>query len=306
MKASISILIITYNRVEDTLALLENLREQEELNRYVGEILLLNNNSSDDYGALEEFIKKHPTFPIKYIDHDENLGVARGRNFLIQKAKYPLFLVLDDDVVFQEKDAIKKAASLFSKPQFIENNTAVITLNIHYFDTGLRQPNALPHKKYKEYKDKEWFLTYYFVGAAHLMRRELFQKTKLYPENFFYGMEEYDLSYRIVEAGYTLAYDNSIKVLHKESPLGRITKKEKLAMLWYNKCVVAWRYLPDKYYRTTAFMWSLEYLKNTGFDFVGMFKNMRKVRKIRKQVPIQKISPKALDYLKQVKARLWY
>ena len=44
--------------------------------------------------------------------------------------------------------------------------------------------------------------------------------------------------------GYSIAYSDKMVMLHKESPLGRKTKKEKMAMLWINKSKVAWRYLP--------------------------------------------------------------
>lgn len=306
MAANISILIITYNRPDDTLALLENLKMQTDISLYVGEILLLNNASSVSYVSIENFIEANKELPIKYISHHENLGVARGRNFLIKKALFPLLLVLDDDVVLKQEDAIVQVATLFSKPQFIENNTAVLTLNIFYYDTKERQRNALPHKHYEAYKEKEWFLTYYFTGAAHLMKKELFSKTGLYPENFFYGMEEYDLSYRIIEAGYTLGYDASVQVLHKESPGGRVTNKEKLSMMWYNKCVVAWRYLPVKYFFTTAIMWLFEYLKQTGFYIPGALKTLFKIRNIPGTTAKHKISRDALDYLKNTKARIWY
>lgn len=306
MPADISILIITYNRPEDTLALLENLNTQIDLSNYVGEILLLNNHSNVNYEMVTNYLQEHPELPVQYINHSENLGVARGRNFLIKRAQYPYLLVLDDDVVFDRDDALKTIAGLFAKPHFSENDTAVITLNIYYYETGQPQKNALPHKRYKAHKDRQWFLTYYFTGAAHLMKKELFRQTGYYPEDFFYGMEEYDLSYRIVDAGYTLAYDNSVKVLHKESPAGRITNKEKLGMMWYNKCVVARRYLPKKYFYSTALMWALEYLMKTGFDISGMIKQFRKIRKIPSKVQAQKINTDSLNYLKSVNARLWY
>lgn len=306
MTQTISILIITYNRPEDTLDLLKSLNAQNNIDELVGEILILNNNSSVSYTEIEEYIKEHPDLKVKYIAHDKNLGVAGGRNFLIKKAQFPLLLVLDDDVIIPEKDAMIKAAGLFAKKQFEDHNTAVITLNIFYHSTNERQKNALPHKKYTQYKDKEWFMTYYFTGAAHLMKKELFEKTGLYPEDFFYGMEEYDLSYRIIDAGYALAYDNSIKILHKESPAGRVTNREKLGMMWYNKSVVAWRYLPTIYFHSTVLMWGLFYLKKSDFHLSGFFRTYSKIRKIRTTISTNKISLAALGYLKKVKARLWY
>ena len=302
----ISIIIITYNRPDETLALLQNLKEQKDLNSCVKEILLLNNASTVQYDNVIDFILNNKNLSIEYINSTENMGVAKGRNFLIEKAQNPYLLVLDDDVVFADDGAISIINTMFDKQQYVVNNTGIITLNIYYFDTKARQKNALPHKRYEIYKDKKWFLTYYFTGAAHLMKKELFDKTGFYPEDFFYGMEEYDLSYRAINSGYTLAYDNSVKVWHKESPIGRITNKEKMAMMWFNKSKVAWKYLPKKYFYSTVLMWSLEYLAKTKFDIRGYFKTWRKVCSLRKLVLRQAISKKALKYLKSVQARLWY
>ena len=302
----ISILIISYNRPEDALSLLQNLKEQIELNKHVGEVLLLNNASTVSYEMVENFAATNPDLPLIYFKNDENAGVAKGRNILIKKSRFPLLLVLDDDVVFAEKNAIAKIATLFQKPQCVENNTAVITLNIFYFETKKRQKEALPHKNYNEYKNKSWFLTYYFTGAAHLMKKELFEKTGFYPSDFFYGMEEYDLSFRIINSGYSLAFDADVKVFHKESPKGRLANKEKLKMMWFNKSKVAFTYLPKKYFYTTAFFWSLFYLKKTGFNLKGFFENWKKIKAIPLTVSVKKIDERALNYLKKVKARLWY
>lgn len=304
--ALLSVLIITYNRPGDALALLENLKQQNNLQQKVGEVLLLNNASTVPYTAISKFIENNPEFPLRYFEHPENLGVARGRNFLIKKAAFPYLLVLDDDVEFPEPNAIEHAAALFQKKRYIENNTAIITLNIFYFDTGERQKEALPHKNYSHYKDKDWFLTYYFTGAAHLMLKELFDHTGYYPEDFFYGMEEYDLSYRVLEAGYTLAFDSSVKVLHKESASGRVTNKQKLSMMWLNKSKVAQRYLPGRYFYSTALMWSLQYLKKTGFDLKGFFQTWGKVKSIPSNTASKKVGKRTLAYLRKVEARLWY
>jgi GT2 family glycosyltransferase len=303
---NLSILIISYNRPEETFALLENLKAQTNFLAFVGEVLLLNNASTVSYASIENFKNAFPDFPLIYIQSDENLGVAGGRNFLIEKATFPFLLVLDDDVVFAELNAIGQVSALFEKEQYVNNNTAVITLNIFYFDTKERQKEALPHKNYEKYKNKDWFFTYYFTGAAHLMRREIFDKTGLYPADFFYGMEEYDLSYRIIDAGYSLAFDADVKVLHKESAKGRLANKEKLKMMWFNKSKVAFRYLPQKYFYSTSFFWSLFYLKKSGFDLKGFLKTWKKIKPIPATVSEKKINGKSLKYLKKVKARLWY
>jgi GT2 family glycosyltransferase len=168
------------------------------------------------------------------------------------------------------------------------------------------QVNALPHKRFAEYKDKHFFETYYYAGGAHAVKRDVIEQLGSYPDDFFYGMEEYDLSYRILEAGYTIVYSDKIVMLHKESPLGRKPKNEKLRMMWVNKSKVAYRYLPKKYYYSTAFMWSLQYLKMTGFNLGGFFKGWKEVFAIPKKEKRSPVSREAMEQLKKVKARLWY
>ncbi len=305
-QAPLSILIITYNRLEDTLLLLKNLLLQQRFDSVVQEILLLNNNSSDDYADLEKFIALHPQLKVKYFNHHENLGVARGRNFLIPKAQAPYLLVIDDDMEFEDREAMVKLSVLLDQVFFKENNTALVTFGVFYFENKERQLIAFPHKVYDEFLPQKQFLTYYFAGGAHVVRRDLFDTIGLYTEDFFSGMEEYDLSYRILLAGFTIGYDDSVAVLHKESPNGRMPNKQKLAMLWLNKSKVAWRYLPKKYFYSTAFMWSLQFLKQTHFDFKSWIKTFRNIFQIPKTEKRKPITPAVMAYLKNVKARLWY
>ena len=119
-------------------------------------------------------------------------------------------------------------------------------------------------------------------------------------------MEEYDLSYRILDAGYSIVYSDRILMLHKESPLGRKTKKEKMAMLWINKSKVAWRYLPMIYFYTTAILWSFEYLGKTGFDLRGWFRGWMEIMKIPSAEKRKTVNATTLAYLSSVDARLWY
>lgn len=304
--AKLSILVITYNRPKDTLELLQTLQSQNEIDKYLGEILLLNNSSTESYIEVEEYINNTPELKVNYIRHAENLGVARGRNYLIPLAKFPILVTLDDDFLLPDQNSLKKIAHFFDRPEYQKKNTGAITFNVFYTENNQRQITAFPHKNVDKYQDKEWFFTYYFIGCANVIKREVFEKTGLYPEDFFYGMEEYDLSYRIIEAGYTLGYDNSVIGMHKESPLGRVPHNDKIAMLWYNKSKVAWRYLPNKYYYSTAIMWGLQYLLKTKMDLRGFFKTWRKVIGIPKVVIPQKIGNTAMEYLKSVEARLWY
>jgi len=287
------------------LELAKNIAQLEKADELLEEVIIVNNASADDYSAVTDFIKKNPNIPFKYFDSPENLGVAGGRNYALQKGVAPIVIMLDDDAVLQGKDSLIQVMNEFETANTFRPK-AIISFKVLYYDTGLMQQNALPHKRYDEYKDSNFFETYYYAGGAHAVRREVITDLGHYPDDFFYGMEEYDLSYRILEKGYSIVFTDKVVMLHKESPLGRKPKKEKLEMMWINKSKVAYRYLPKKYFYSTAFMWSLQYLRMTGFNIGGFFKGWKKVSNIPRQEQRKSISRSTLEYLDKVKARLWY
>lgn len=287
------------------LELLQNINQLDQAEELLQEVIVVNNASTESYEIVKNFIATNSQLPFKYFDAPSNLGVAGGRNYALQKATAPILIMLDDDAVLQNKDCLTKLVKEF-ETQNTARPKAIVSFKVLYYDTLQMQVNALPHKRFKEYKDKSFFETYYYAGGAHAVKKEVIEKLGYYPAEFFYGMEEYDLSYRILDAGYSIIYSDKIVMLHKESPLGRKPKKEKLRMMWVNKSKVAYRYLPKKYFYSTAFMWSLQYLKITGFDFGGFFKGWNEVFKIPSSEKRRPVSERTMYYLRKIKARLYY
>lgn len=287
------------------LALVKNIATLNRASELLQEVIIVNNASTVDYRDTKAFIAEHPEIPFTFIDSAENLGVARGRNFAVSHSTGKYLIMLDDDAEMGNADCLEILLEEFEQ-QPSKRETAIISFRVEYFDTRTLQANAFPHKDLAAHQDLVRFDTYYFAGGAHAIRRDLFLQMGGYPLDFFYGMEEYDLSYRLIDAGYGLRYADRVLMLHKESPLGRNTKKEKQAMLWVNKSKVAWRYLPMMYFWSTALMWSVEYLRKTQYDFSGWMNGWRSILQIRsseKRTPIRK---DGLTYLRKVRARLWY
>ncbi|MEY4278362.1 MAG: hypothetical protein RL377_366 [Bacteroidota bacterium] len=299
---NIAIIIITYNRPEDMLALANNIVSLDHKEALLEEVIIVNNNSSKDYTALKEFISLNKQVNFNYIESNENLGVSKGRNFAIQQAKAPLLLMLDDDCEIAEKNALQTIDELFrDKP-----NTGIISIKVEYFHNRQMQVNAFPHKAFEKYKHLSNFETYYFAGGAHIVRKAVMEKIGNYPAQFFYGMEEYDLSYRILNAGYTIEYNSAVTMLHKESPEGRQPNKDKVKGMWLNKTIVAYTYLPKIHVLSTAIMWSLFYLAKTKFDLIGFIQNWKAIAKIPSRIKRTPLKKSTLAYLKKVNARLWY
>jgi len=299
---SVSFVIITYNRPEDALALAENISQLEELAQLVEEVIIVNNKSSVSYQALEDFIAAHPEVPFRYFVTDENLGVSRGRNYAIRQSRAPLLFFLDDDALIRNSDALLAIDELFGGAPDI----GIAAFKVYYHSTGEMQKNAFPHKRFAERKDWPQFDTYYFSGCAHVIRRTVFETVGYYPENFFYGMEEYDLSFRVLDAGYRIRYTDAVVILHKESPEGRLTPREKRMGMWLNKTKVAWKYLPLPYFLTTDLLWGLWYLVKSRGDIGGYFKGWVAVFGIPRSEKRKVIGRGCRAYLKEVRARLAY
>ena len=295
-------IIITYNRPADMLALAMNIEKLSSKKELLEEIIIVNNNSTESYDAVKSFIQENPSTPFKYIESKENLGVSRGRNFAIEQSKAPILVLIDDDAEFQDTDALKRI-----NEAVIENpHAGILAMKILYFQNSQFQLNAFPHKSFEKRKHLQSFETYYFAGCGNIIVKEAFDIAGPFPTDFFYGMEEYDLSYRILDAGYTIKYIANIVLLHKESPEGRQTKSDKLRGMWVNKTKVAWRYLPMPCYFTTAIMWSMFFLLNSKFDLIGFINGWLAIVTIPFKEKRNKVNKLSEEYLNKVEARILY
>ena len=298
----IAIIIINYNRPADMLALAMNMEKLSSKKELLEEVIIVNNNSTESYDEVKSFIQENPSTPFKFIESEENLGVSRGRNFAIEQSTAPILVLIDDDAEFQDTDALKRIHDAV-----IENpHAGILAMKILYFQNKQFQLNAFPHKSFEKRKHLQSFDTFYFAGCGNIIVKEAFDKAGPFPTDFFYGMEEYDLSYRILDAGYTIKYIANIVLLHKESPEGRQTKSDKLRGMWVNKTKVAWKYLPMPSYFTTAIMWSMFFLLNSKFDLIGFIKGWVAIVTIPFNEKRNKVSKLSQEYLNKVEARILY
>lgn len=306
MHKPISFIVITYNRPNDMLELAKNIASLNKAEELLQEVIIVNNASTEDYSLVEKYVSENKHIPFVYKNSIENLGVTKGRNSAIEFASGDYFIFLDDDAILQNDDALEKVIQSFNETNNSEREVAIVSFKVLYYNTLQLQVNALPHKKFEKYKNKNSFFTYYFAGGAHSIKASVLKEVGNLPEAFFYGMEEYDLSYRIIDQNFSIKYDSSIVMLHKESPLGRKPKWEKLKMMWVNKSIVAYTYLPRIYFYSTAFMWSFQFLKESNFNFYQFIKGWLAILKIPFITNRNLLSKKSLHYLDKVEARLWY
>jgi GT2 family glycosyltransferase len=302
----LSLLVVTFNRPADLLDLLHSVSEQEGAENVLAEMLILDNGTTADYAECWDFVRRHPQLPIRTLRSEENLGAAAGKNLLVREARSDALFFLDDDVIFSTPRDLASAAAVLEKDFFREANAGIVQLRVVHHDTKETQRSAYPHKRRRPSSEDTEFLTVFIAGGATLMRREALDRAGLYPESATYAMEEYDLGYRVIDAGYSVGYDPSVTIEHKESREGRVSNDAKLRLQWVNKSAIAWRYLPRRYFVTTALMWSLEYVrrvKGRPGTYVRAWRDIVRIPFVERRRPI---GAKALDYLRRVDARLWY
>jgi len=298
----IAIIIITYNRPATMLALAINIEKLISKKEFLEEVIILNNNSNESYQEVELFIKEHPAIPFKYIVSNENLGVSRGRNFAIAQSSAPILVLVDDDAEFQDLEVLQHInTALIEHPK-----AGILAMKILYYENRQLQINGFPHKALVKRKVLSSFDTYYFAGCGNVIVREAFEKAGAFPTDFFYGMEEYDLSYRILELGYSIKYIAAIVLLHKESPEGRQTKTEKLRGMWVNKSKIAWRYLPKHCFLSTSILWSFFFLLKSKLDLLGFIKGWYLIVQIPFKERRSYLKKETMSYLEKVEARLLY
>ena len=90
----VAIVILNWNRADDTLACVRSLRLQRDADF---EILLVDNHSDD--GSREWVAQNFPA--VRVLDTGRNGGPCLARNLGVQGARHELCLLLDNDVVLE-------------------------------------------------------------------------------------------------------------------------------------------------------------------------------------------------------------
>lgn len=299
-----SFLIISFNRAEDTIDAVKNVLQLDNVEGWKKEIVVLNNGSTQDYKVFQNYLNQlseENRSIVEYINHPINLGVAGGRNLCIKEATGTYLLFMDDDAEIVQKNVIQLVLDKYKKYE-AENLAIIGFLGKNPFtnktETPLKNPDLI--------KGKQEVFYNLFFGYGHVFPKSLIEKTGYYQEDFFYGMEEYDLSYAAVKAGYSILFTQDILVIHKQNPNGREPSNTTYARMFANKIIVLYKHMPMLYVVTHFILWSAFFLFKSKFDIVLYFKTLRSLKQRLKVAPRQVMNKNGLDYLKRVGARLWY
>ncbi len=120
----LSIIVLSYNTSDQTLACLNSLIKQYvlELGEKKFEIIVLDNSSDDEsVSKIQKLIENNNKFQINLIENKKNVGFGAGNNIASSRAKGELLLFLNSDTEVLDK-------GLVGMIEYIKNHPKVAVL----------------------------------------------------------------------------------------------------------------------------------------------------------------------------------
>lgn len=242
----LSIIILNYNSSEYLKKCLESIKKSD-IDNYQYEIIVVDNNSTDDSINLSKTIKIPNT---RYLLLNTNKGFAHGNNQGLTvsnpKSKYVLFLNPDTIV---SKDTLKKMINFFDQNKQVDAATCRIDLVL----TKKMQPEChrgfpTPWRSFcyfsnliKLFPKSKLFSGYFLghldltvphpieacVGAFLMVKREVGQAIKWWNEKYFFYGEDLDFCYQLKQHKYHLYFYPGTKIFHFQGVSSGIINQSK-------------------------------------------------------------------------------
>lgn len=230
----------------------------------IADVIVVDNGSSD---SSVELIRNE--FPqVKLIEFSENYGFAEGYNRAIKETNYPYTILLNSDVA---------ATKGWVNPlyEYMEANANVgacqpkirAYANKSYFEYagaagGFIDRNGYPYCRGRIFdaveEDKgqydEPISIFWATGAALMVRSDLYLKVGGLDKDFFAHMEEIDLCWRILLAGYDIAAVPQSMVYHLGGGSLPASNPRKTYLNFRNNLLMLHKNLPDATRGKTLFV----------------------------------------------------
>lgn len=217
----LAIVIINWNSFDLTSDTLVSLSSTSYKNY---DIIVVDNFSTDNSAAQLE--KDFPS--IILLKSDENKGFTGGNNLGFDYAineGYEYVMMLNNDVAVESDfleplvvklDIDEKIGGVQPLIYFYHDRELIWNAGSRYNDIfGIPYILGYYRKDKGQLQRKKQKSIDWITGCAFMIRTEVLKKVGVLKQDFFIYYEDVDLSFRIKEAGYALAYEASSVVYHK-------------------------------------------------------------------------------------------
>ena len=259
---------------------------QKALETIEGEIIVIDNHSSDDSCAMVK-----ARFPqLKLIENLENVGFPKGNNIGVAEAKGNYICILNPDTVVAEDTFVKILAFAQSKQNLGIVGCKLIDGTGHFLPEckrGVPTPFVAFTKIFGLYKISNIWGKYYaqhlnenktgkvdiLVGAFMVMKRDLYLEVGGFDDNCFMYSDDIDLSYVISKKGKSNYYYHETTVIHYK---GESTIKDGTYMKRFQE---AMNFFYKKHFKTSFFFSFFMKVGIVFFSLIKMFQGKSKQKK---------------------------
>lgn len=190
----VSVIIPAHNEEKTINFCLDSVLRQENFEKYIGEIIAVDDFSTDATPKiLEEYKNK-----IKTIRNKKNLGLAKTMNAGISQAKGDFICSLHADCVLPE-NWMEESMKLFDGRTAVVNSRIILPKNIWL---GFGFWNRIFFSKFL--KPRKLICE----GKCDIWRKDILNKIGLFSGDFRVAGEDFDLFCRLRENGYKLRSSN--------------------------------------------------------------------------------------------------
>ncbi|MEZ6002534.1 glycosyltransferase family 2 protein [Hyphomonas sp.] len=216
--ANVDIIILSWNRSDDTLRAIDSACAQQGVDVKV--LVVDQGSNPQSVQKLKAHCADLPNVQIRF--NEKNTGCPGGRNQASAMGTADFIVGLDNDAVFQDPYVCARAAALMDS----DPDLAAIAFRINAGDTENADLNAWAYQPLEpEEAVGRNFDAHNFVGAGHMIRRSAFEQVDGYDARLFFMHEEFDLCYRFINAGYRIAYRGDLPIGHGSAAEQRILWK---------------------------------------------------------------------------------
>ena len=232
MHPKVSIIILNWNGLEDTIECLESVKNITYPNYQV--IVVDNGSEGDDVGILRQKFGDY----IHVIENDRNYGFALGNNIGM---RYALVNLAPDYLLLLNNDTVVDRDFLTQLVRAAESDSGVGLLGPAVYDyhhpSAVRETGAglwmswwrgtqIPVMPDNINSERGHIREVDYVeGSCMMVRRELLEKVGMLDEEYFAYWEETDWCVRARNHGYKIYVTLASKIWHKPQPFSMNTVK---------------------------------------------------------------------------------
>jgi GT2 family glycosyltransferase len=222
----VTIAIVTRDRKDELRrAIVSSLEQEGSI-----EVLVVDDGSRD--GTAEMVRDEFPE--VRVVRYEDDADVAVRRNDAAALARGEVIVSIDDDAVFTSPQIVADTLADF-------DHARIAAVAIPYIDVGVN-----PEVQQRAREPTERWVTPVFRATAYAIRRDVLLQVGGYSPEIYQHGEEWDLSLKLLNAGYVIRLGRSDPIHHHLSPKRSFRRWDVFARR--HEMLISWLYFPFPWY----------------------------------------------------------